>query len=299
MTDNEYLAKKLDEQSLKEGSAELKDLDSRATEVEEILEKAFPDSNPAIRIGGSRAKGTMIKEYYDLDLTCYFPHDDDDASGTLKDIYEQTEKALQNDYQIERKASALRLRGKTGDLTGLDFHVDVVPGRFIDGDDGDVFIYQHAAEKDRLRTNLEKHIEHVKDSGVVDAIKLMKLWSRRRALGVKTFVLELLVIDLLAKRKSASLSAQLTHVWQKFRDESTSLSVKDPTNENNDLSKILNDVVKAQLSTAAGATLSLIEASGWESVFGRLEDSDDAGGKQQKLQAAVAAVSRPTKPWAE
>lgn len=297
MTDNEYLKKKLEEQTLKKDSSELKDLETRGSEVKALLEGAFPESSPTIKYGGSRAKGTMVKAAYDLDIICYFPRDDEDAGGTLQDIYEKTEEALQDDYWIERKPSALRLRNKSDDQPGVDFHIDVVPGRYIDGKTGDVFIYQHAAEKQRLKTNLEKHINHVKNSGVVDAIRLMKLWRYLNGLAIKHFALELLVIDLLSSKKSGTISTQLTYVLEKFRDESDDLSVTDPANENNDLSDLLNDGVRSQLSMVAGSTLALVEGSGWTAVFGDLEDAGEDDDKKQRLQAAVASVSRPTQPW--
>lgn len=297
MTDNEYLAKKLDEQTLKEGSAELKDLDKRGDEVKTLLENHFTDSDPTIKYGGSKAKGTMIKEAYDLDIISYFPRDDEEAGKTLKEIYEETERALQEHYRVERKPSALRLRDKGGSDPGFDFHIDVVPGRYIDGDSGDVFIYQHAAEKERLKTNIETHIAHVQNSGVIDAIRLMKLWRCRNGLTIKHFALDLLVIALLSGKRSASLTSQLTHVWTKFRDESDGLSVSDPANENNDLSELLNSGVRSQLATVARATLSLVEDSGWEAVFGKLAEDGANGEKKAKLQAAVASVTTPTKPW--
>jgi hypothetical protein len=239
----------------------------------------------------------MIKESYDLDIICYFPREDDEAGKTLKEIYEETEKALQEFYRVERKPSALRLREKEGSDPGLDFHIDVVPGRYIDGDSGDVYLYQYAAEKDYLKTNLETHITHVKDSGVVDAIRLLKLWRCRNGLTIKHFVLELLVIDLLSAKKGSNLTTQLTHLWTKLRDESDKLSVKDPANENNDLAQLLNAGVRAELSVVARSTLNLIENGGWEAVFGKLVGPESGEEKRSRLQAAVASVSTPTRPW--
>jgi len=297
MTDNEYLAKILEEQTLETGGSELKDLNNRGKEVKDLLEEHFTKCDPTIRYGGSKAKGTMIKESYDLDIICYFPRDDEDAGKTLKEIYEETEAALKDDYFVDRKASALRLREKATETTGgLDFHIDVVPGRYVKGDTGDVYIYQHAADKDRLKTNIEKHIGHVKDSQVIEAIRLMKLWNVRNGLNVKTFVLELLVIDLLSGKKSSTLTSQLTHVWKKFRDESKSLSVKDPANENNDLSSVLN-AAKPGLEMVARSTLSTIENSGWEAVFGKLQDSDSDANKSLKLEVAATAATTRSKPW--
>ncbi len=296
MTNNEYLEMKLDEQTLKEGGQELDDLDQRGDEVKELLEKKFPDCSPTIKCGGSKAKGTMIKEAYDLDIICYFPRDDENAGGTLKEIYERVEKALSDNYRVERKASALRLRGKAGHDPGMDFHIDVVPGRYIDGESGDVFLYQHGVEKERLKTNLEKHIRHVKDSGVRGAIRLMKLWRFMHGLGIKHFALELLVIDLLSGKKGESLTSQLTHVWTKFRDESENLSIEDPANENNDLSDLLNAQVRSELASIARSMLQLIETTGWEAVFGKLEEASE-NQNASRIRAAVASVNTPTRPW--
>ena len=137
MTSNQYLEEVLLEQTLSPGGPELKALQQHRKDVEKLLRDKFGNS-PTIREGGSKAKGTMIKESYDLDLTCYFPRDDNTAGETLKEIYENVEKALAAKYSVVRKGCALRLKDPEGDT---DFHIDVVPGRFVDGDDGDVFLY--------------------------------------------------------------------------------------------------------------------------------------------------------------
>ena len=86
MTDMEYLKEILESQNLADDSAELKTLMEQRKDVERILRDAFPDCSPTIRYGGSKAKGTLIKEAYDLDLACYFPHDDETAGSSLEDI---------------------------------------------------------------------------------------------------------------------------------------------------------------------------------------------------------------------
>ena len=127
MTPNEYLSKILDEQTLAEDSDELKQLRERRQDVEDLLRADF-GSSPTIRYGGSKSKGTMIKEAYDLDVICYFPRDDDDAGGTLESIFENVKKSLAKKYIVVPKTSAIRLQGQNYQ----DFHVDVVPGRFVD-----------------------------------------------------------------------------------------------------------------------------------------------------------------------
>jgi tRNA nucleotidyltransferase (CCA-adding enzyme) len=56
------------------GSTELNELQDRAEEVKMLLRGKFKSAR--IKEARSKRKGTMIKASYDLDITCYFPHDD-------------------------------------------------------------------------------------------------------------------------------------------------------------------------------------------------------------------------------
>jgi tRNA nucleotidyltransferase (CCA-adding enzyme) len=219
----EYLEAVLRDQTLASNSEELTKLQDERQKVEALLRSEFEDSPPEIRYGGSMAKKTMIKAAYDLDLTCYFSHDESGAGETLKEIYDNVKAALESAYFTEPKTSAIRLRAS---VDRTDFHIDVVPGRFVEDREGDVFIYQSATEKDRLKTNLDVHIKHIRDSGVTDTVRLIKLWRERNRLLVKTFVLELLVVDLLRNKRTISLEDQLKHVWIEFRNNADSLTVE-------------------------------------------------------------------------
>jgi tRNA nucleotidyltransferase (CCA-adding enzyme) len=296
MSDSEYLEGVLADQDLADDSTELKELQRHRKDVESLLRAHFSESSPTIRYGGSKAKGTLIREYYDLDLVCYFSEDDGDCGETLKDIYENVRDALKTEYDVQEKTSAIRLRSKDAATFGKDFHVDVVPGRFVDATKGDCFLHQTQGDKDRLKTNLQIHIDHIRDSGVVDAIRLMKLWKVRRGLRVKQFVFELLIIKLLAKKKGASLAGQLKHVWEEIAATNEPICVEDPANPTgNDLMPALRGAW-SHLSAAAATTLSDPDTSGWAAVFGpvrRISQSARVSG----LQAAAAAVSRPTKPF--
>lgn len=297
MTTNEYLAKVLASQTLGDDSDELKALQAHRAKVEKLLRERFAESSPTIRYGGSRAKGTMIKEAYDLDVICYFPHDDTAAGETLEDIYNNARKALESEYWIEPKASALRLKDRDPKNFKVDFHIDVVPGRYTDATKTDTFLHQSSGEKKRLKTNLEVHIEHVRDSGVTDAIRLLKLWRVRNGLRIKHFALELLMIRLLKDKKSASLSGQLEHVWEEFRDHANGLSIEDPANPTgNDLSHLLDAAIRSELCSAASVTLNTIRDSGWQTVFGSVEEKSKEA-KVESLRRAAAAVTTPTKPW--
>lgn len=292
MTENEYLEAILRQQTLAPGSPELEELQERGNEVKSLLRRKF--STARTREAGSKRKGTMIKASYDLDVTCYFPHDDDSAGETLKAIFETVEAALQEEYVTSRKGAAIRIWDATGQT---DFHIDVVPGRFVDGNEGDVFLYPSSSDKNRLKTNLDVHIAHVRDSGVVDAIRLLKLWRENNYLQVKTFALELLAIKLLGEHKDKPLSEQLLHVWEQFKENGDNLVVEDPANPHgNDLSELLSDGVRAALSSAADGTLRTVEQSGWQAVFGEVE-AHEAERAAALRRISVATPVR-TRPWA-
>jgi hypothetical protein len=274
MTNEEYLNNILESQTLDANGDELNQLRRRRTEVEDLLRGKYGNA-PSIRYGGSKAKGTMILESYDLDVICYFDNGDKTAGDTLQDIYESVAETCEGDYYIERKPSAVRLKCKDAD-TVEDYHIDVVPGRFVDQDRDDVFLYRHSAEKGRQKTNLDVHIDHVKESGLVDAIRLTKLWRVREQLSVRNFILELLTIELLKGMKGKPLTEQLTYVWTELRDNIDGITIEDPANPTgNDLSELFNSAIKLELSDAARIALDRVGNEGWKAVFGEIPEKRD------------------------
>lgn len=292
MTIAEYLSAVLQSQELPEDSPEWKLLIARRKEVEAVLRRGFPDSSPTIRYGGSRAKGTLIRECYDLDIACYFENGDTAPGQSLEEIYNNVAAVLGKDYAVILKTSALRIR----DRQLIDFHIDVVPGRFTDNSRSDCFLHQNSGDKERLKTNLDVHIAHVRDSGVLPAIRLLKLWKVRRGLLIRQFPYELLAIDFLKGHHSKALADQVSHVWTQIRDTEQLPCVQDPANPTgNDLSPVLKECW-GELREEACVALIQVANDGWEAVFGKVgSGADRAGG----LAAAVVAVSRPTKPWAK
>lgn len=285
MTDSQYLEAVLRDQTLVPGGPELTELERQRKNVVAVLDRKLAGGRPTVRRGGSWAKGTMNREVYDLDLPVYYGQDDDGAGESLEEIYRTVADAMAEDYFVERRRSALRLRQRDGQA---DTHIDLVPGRFFDDSETDAWIYQNNADKCRLKTNLDVHIEHIRDSGVVPTIRLAKLWNVRDGVKMKTFVLELLVIDELKYRKSLSLPSQLRHVLEQFRDRADSLSVTDPANGNNDLTPALT-IVKPRLVSAAANTLAKIDREGWQSVFGPVAETDRRSAAIRVAAAVPAA----------
>ena len=298
MTDDTYLKKVLDSQKLDNDSEEMKQLRETRDEVEGILREAFPTTT--IRYGGSKAKGTLIKDSYDLDLVCYFPHDETEAGETLKDLYKNVSQVLSYHYQIEEKTSAIRLLSSAPGMEGTYTHVDVVPGRYTDSDKADCYLYQNGGEKDRLKTNLDVHIDYIKNSGVTDVLSLLKLWRVQNNIDIKQFAFELLGVKILEKQKDTSLSEQVEHVLRNISESEDPIKIEDPANPSgNDLMPLLNETW-SELRSVAESSINGIEYSGWESVYGDISayNSDDA---VEKLAAAVhvAQKEQPIQPWCE
>ncbi len=269
LTSDEFLRAVLAEQTLAEGAVEREELLAEYERVRSLLVSNLNEATPLIEVGGSMAKDTLVRACFDLDTICYFANDDDGAGDTLGKIREAVEAALKTEYVVEPKRSALRLSGrKKGTMT---FSVDVVPGRFVDDAQDDVFLFQEGGEKERLKTNLRKHISHIKGSRQTDVIRLAKLWKLRADLDIKTFVLELLVVEALTGAHASGLADRLVTVWKSLRDDIDSLKIEDPANPTgNDLASIFGDDERETLSAAATIALDLVEAGDWEALFGQL-----------------------------
>ncbi len=291
---NSYLEDLLASQRLDETSEEWKALDAEAAKIEGILRAAYPKSVLMFTHGGSRAKRAMIREDYDLDEVNYFQNEDTAPGETLEDIYENVAGVLAKHYNVRRKRSALRLSMKDG----RDLKVDVVPGRYVDNTMTDVFIHQSEGSKERLKTNIVKHIEHVRDSGCTDVIMLGKLWRTRNGVGIKTFPLELLVIVVLKADNSGTLEDRFRRVLAAFADGIDDLKIEDPANPTgNDLSHALPDKLRLEISKIARDTLDAADEHGWEHVFGAIETKQAAIPRVQILLSAAAAAPVATKPW--
>lgn len=295
MTDNEYLLKVLDKQKLEKDSDEIKKLRERRDEIHDFLCEKFGDCVIAIYYAGSYKKKTLIKVLYDLDLTCYFERD---VGKTLEEIYNEVATVLREKYFVQEKASALRIKSKD---TEDDFHIDVVPGRFIDDTKTDVFLYRNVADEHRLKTNLKVHLEFIRDSGVRKQIRLAKLWKILNGLQIRTFPLELLVIEVLKNSKNKEkLDKSMKEFWIELRDKIANIKIEDPANPNgNDLSEVFGDSVKSTLSDAAYRTLKTIEDSGWQAVFGKVE-TESADDKVSRIHSVITSSSYATaKPYSD
>jgi len=141
MDSEKYLINILSRQSLPDDCAEVKAMQSEREKIEKLIRKEFSGKGLSIQYAGSYKKGTMIKDSYDLDIICYLDHDNNDAGETIEDIFENVKKALGKEYMVNAKKSALRLYDIKNPSKKIDFHIDVVPGRYVDEKKSDTYLF--------------------------------------------------------------------------------------------------------------------------------------------------------------
>ncbi len=285
MTPSKYLENLLASQDLSEKQEEA--LQSHKNEVTAFLREEFGD-DPVIKYAGSREKGTMICDRYDLDIVCYFPSSDE---RSLKEIREDVATRLSKKYLLTHKASAERILDLKGADAPGDFHIDVVPGRFIT-DTKDVFLHVAQGDKERMQTNLKIHIDHIVDSGCVSIIRLIKLWAHRNNIKIKTFILELFVVQTLSGyQNKGDLEKGFIKVLEAFRDNFASSRIIDPANTNNIVSQLVDDSEKRNISQAAKMVLKTIQDSNeiesWKVLFESNIKQNNSG--NSKSASAVTA----------
>jgi hypothetical protein len=252
MTNDDHLRLLLAQEELSQQQiASLQDL---RAEIERQL-RALP-GGPRFYYGGSYAKQTMIRSSFDLDIVAYWPHD---CGYTLRDIYYAVGNVLKRSWSaVNPKTVAWELPFQGG------FHIDVVPGRALDG----TYRYANLYRRDRdstLQTSVKVHIDTVRNSGRRDVIRLMKLWRVRRGVPFKkSLALELMIVDGCYGVRTDQLERQMIAALRYLRDNIARVRIVDPANSNNVLSDEISDWERSQIRAFADAAL---RAQSWSQVL--------------------------------
>ncbi len=290
-----FLQELLNSQNLE--PEEEKTLQAHKAEVTTFLRAEFGDA-PIIRYAGSHEKGTMIRDNYDLDIVCYFPSSD---NRTLKQIREDVSNHLGQEYVMEPKASAERIKDLKGASAPVGYHIDVVPGQVIEGTK-DVFIHVAYGEKERMKTNLKTHIDHIVNSGCVPVIRLVKIWAHRNNVHIKTFILELFVVETLnGSRNKNNLQESFLKVMESFKDKFGNLQLVDPANTNNVVSRTVSESDKTMTASAAEAAFERIDGSDnvsdWKDIFG--EKNNSGYGSSGPTSTGPVVINNPPGQWTQ
>ena len=252
MTNENYLREILDGQDLTENQKS--NLMRLRDKIEGQLRSGIKGT-PKAYYGGSYAKNTMIKASYDLDIVLYWPSD---SPYSLQSLYRVAESVLDKNWDVVKKKKV----GLEIPFKG-DFHIDVIPGKFSSKDENYAYLYNNKT-RGRFQTSIYVQVDYVKKSKRQDAIRLMKLWKKRKNVPIKTFILEICVIEGCKGIDRSKLEYQLIATIKYIRDNIQNIRMLDPTNSNNIISDDLSKETKNRIKNLA---VQAIDAKSWNQVL--------------------------------
>jgi hypothetical protein len=194
---------------------------------------------------GSYAKGTANRSGTDLDL---FISLSPDTPETLADVHKTLVASLKAaEYQP-------RLQNVSIGITVYGHSVDLVPGKRQNWLFPDHSLYRRRGDT-WTKTDINQHIEKVKNSGRQQEIRLIKLWRTQKRLEFPSFYLELAVIKALEYAFFTPLADNMRTVFGYLRDNILTARFVDPANTNNIISDDLTVAEKQAIQSAAIAAL--------------------------------------------
>jgi hypothetical protein len=202
---------------------------------------------------GSFAKGTANHSGTDIDL---FISLSPQTPPTLKEIYDTLfKKMTEKGYNPKRQNVSINVR-----VNG--YNVDLVPAKRQDTYGDDHSLYRRKADT-WTKTNVAKHINHVRQGGRINETRVLKLWRNQKGLDFPSFYLELTVINALSGQYSGTLSSNVWKVFGYLRDTFPNARVVDPANTNNIISDDLTATEKGKVKAAAEQAL---KATDWGQI---------------------------------
>jgi hypothetical protein len=205
---------------------------------------------------GSFMRGTANRSGTDIDL---FISLSPTVTQPLKEIYESLfTKLSQNGYRPKRQNVSINV--KVG-----GYSVDLVPAKHQGGVGTDHSLWRRRGET-WTKTNVTKHIAHVRQYARLSESRILKLWRNQNGLELPSFYLELTVIDALPWHLSLATETLSGNVWAVFkylRDSFPNARVVDPANTNNIISEDLTAAEKAKIKAAATVA---INAKTWGEI---------------------------------
>ncbi|MFA6295240.1 MAG: nucleotidyltransferase [Candidatus Paceibacterota bacterium] len=202
-----------------------------------------------LKLSGSLAKGTGITGTTDIDL---FISLDPSVStcNTLENVYNTLRNRFNGaGYSAREQNVSLGI-----DHTGLK--VDVVAGVRHQMFGLDHSIWKRKAQT-WTKTNIDAHINHVKNSGRIPDIKAVKIWRKIHKLDFPSFYLELSVIEALKEGGliNSSPSSNFITVMNYLVNDFENKTIKDPANQENEVSDELTAAEKLKVKELAKTTL--------------------------------------------
>lgn len=202
-----------------------------------------------LKLAGSVAKGTDITGTTDLDLFISL-NPSVSTYNTLENVYS----TLRN--RFNGAGYTAREQNVSVGINHTGLKMDIVAGVKHHALGLDHSVWKRKA-RTWTKTNIDQHINHVKNSGRTFDIRAVKIWRKLRQLDFPSFYLELSVIEalrgqsLLLSRPADNFVKVMNYLASDFINQ----TIKDPANQNNEVSEELTATEKQTIRDAANTTL--------------------------------------------
>ena len=197
-----------------------------------------------VQYSGSFAKGTAVRGGTDVDL---FVSLKTSMGGPMRDLYNNLYSALAT-WRFRPRQQNVSIG-----LTVRGLSVDVVPARRHAGTGQDHSLYRHRTGT-WTKTNVDRHIQIVRDSGRIDEIRATKIWRRLHGLEFPSIYLELVVIRALSRQRNG-LAVNFLTVLEWLSNHIQNTAILDPANTENVISDDLNANERNAVVTRAAWSL--------------------------------------------
>ena len=195
-----------------------------------------------LKASGSYAKSTPVSGTTDIDIFISLTPD----APELETIYNNLARRAHDEGwnpRLQNVSIGIQIDG---------VKIDLVPGRQQRGYQNWHSLWRRKA-KTWTQTNIDEHINRVRDSGRTDEIRLIKIWRKNHGLDFPSFYLELTVLDSLSGCRD-DLPRNVQTVLAYLRDAFVKSAVSDPANTSNKISDDLTLIEKQRIATQAAAS---------------------------------------------
>jgi len=220
----------------------------------DIIKTWAGDCLNIIQISGSRAKGTAINICSDLDL---FISLKSTTSNTLKEIYDSL-----YDY-VSNNGIPCRKQNVSIGINYTDHKIDLVPGKKHTGNTNYHSLYR-SKKGTWTQTNINEHINKVRNSGILEEIILIKVWRKLHNLDFPSIYLELVVLEALAYKNKNQPATNFLSVLDYLAESFVDKTIMDPANTNNVIS---DDLYKYEKEIIAKKAKECRSQQYWESII--------------------------------
>lgn len=206
--------------------------------------------NIEMQKSGSKAKGDAIKGKSDIDI--FVSITDTSNLHTVKDYYYDLYKFLTPKFN----ANNIRLQNVSIGLKYAGCDIDITPGKRINQsnyiyrfyDDHNIYSRKNDAN---TKTNIQKHIDLVRNSGLANEMMLLKIWRNCHGLELPSIAIEIICNEILKNNKTNNLYYNFKTVLEHLRDNITTRRIIDPANTNNNIAESMIQQEKEQIKKTA------------------------------------------------